>query len=418
MARAANINHEILVWARESAGLSLEDAANRLGLSSSETNSAAETLEEFEAGENFPTRIQLAKLAAVYRRPLITFYMKQPPQKGARGDDFRTLPAAPSPRENAMLDALLRDIRARQEMVKSLLEDEEETAPHDYVGSATIRDGVQAVANNIAETLGFAVNERRTGTPEDLFKELRNRAEQIGVFVVLVGDLGSHHSSISETVFRGFVIADKIAPFVVINDQDAKTAHSFTLLHELAHIWLGQTGISGGEPQAIKPATTVGKIEQFCNDVAGEFLLPSGAFKVKPQDLDGSDKKAALRIVQSFADTWNVSEPMVAYRLNRLGWITPAIYRELTADYAARWYALKLKAKDKAKDSEGGPSYYVVKQFKLGNALVDVVRRTLRNNELTYTKAAKVLGVKPSSVEPLLRRLEHSRGALIPDLRR
>ena len=152
--------------------------------------------------------------------------------------------------------------------------------------------------------------------------------------------------------------------------------------------------------------------------MAGEFLLPSGAFKVKPQDLDGSDKKAALRIVQSFADTWNVSEPMVAYRLNRLGWITSAIYRELTADYAARWYALKLKAKDKAKDSEGGPSYYVVKQFKLGNALVDVVRRTLRNNELTYTKAAKVLGVKPSSVEPLLRRLEHSRGAMIPDLRR
>jgi Zn-dependent peptidase ImmA (M78 family) len=418
MARAANINPEILVWARESAGLSLEDAANRLGLSASETNSAADKLEEFEAGENFPTRNQLAKFAAVYRRPLITFYMKHPPRKGARGDDFRTLPAAPSPRESAMLDALLRDIRARQEMVKSLLEDEEETAPHDYVGSATIRDSVQTVANRIAETLGFAVNARRTGTPEDLFRELRNRAEQIGVFVVLIGDLGSHHSSISETVFRGFVIADKIAPFVVINDQDAKAARSFTLLHELTHIWLGQTGISGGDPQAVSPATTVGKIEQFCDDVAAEFLLPGSAFSEKPQDLDGRDKAAAIRTVQRFAQTWNVSEPMVAYRLNRLGWITPAIYRELTADYAARWHAMKLKAKDKERESEGGPSYYVVKQFKLGNALVDVVRRTLRNNELTHTKAAKVLGVKPGSVEPLLRRMESSRGALIPDLRR
>jgi Zn-dependent peptidase ImmA (M78 family)/transcriptional regulator with XRE-family HTH domain len=418
MARAANINPEILVWARESAGLSLEDAANRLGLSASETNSAADKLEEFEAGENFPTRTQLAKFAAVYRRPLITFYMKHPPRKGARGDDFRTLPAAPSFRESAMLDALLRDIRARQEMVKSLLEDEEETAPHVYVGSTTIRDGVQTVANRIAETLGFAVNARRTGTPEDLFRELRNRAEQIGVFVVLIGDLGSHHSSISETVFRGFVIADKIAPFVVINDQDAKAARSFTLLHELTHIWLGQTGISGGDPQAVSPATTVGKIEQFCDDVAAEFLLPGSAFSEKPQDLDGRDKAAAIRTVQRFAQTWNVSEPMVAYRLNRLGWITPAIYRELTADYAARWHAVKLKAKDKARESEGGPSYYVVKQFKLGNALVDVVRRTLRNNELTHTKAAKVLGVKPGSVEPLLRRMESSRGALIPDLRR
>jgi Zn-dependent peptidase ImmA (M78 family) len=418
MARAANINPEILVWARESAGLSLKDAANRLGLSSSETNSAADKLEEFEAGEKFPTRNQLAKFATVYRRPLITFYMKQPPEKGARGEDFRTLPGIVSPRQNAMLDTLLRDIRARQEMVKSLLEDEEETAPREYVGSATIRDGVQTVANRIAETLGFAVNARRTGTPEDLFRELRNRAEQIGVFVVLIGDLGSHHSSISEAVFRGFVIADKIAPFVVINDQDAKPARSFTLLHELAHIWLGQTGVSGGEPEDTMPATAFGKIEQFCNDVAGEFLLPSGAFKVKPQNLDGTDKKAALRIVQSFAETWNVSEPMVANRLNRLGWITPAVYRELMADYAARWHAIKLKAKEKAKESEGGPSYYVVKQSKLGNALVDVVRRTLRNNELTHTKAAKVLGVKPSSVEPLLRSLERSRGALIPDFRR
>jgi Zn-dependent peptidase ImmA (M78 family)/transcriptional regulator with XRE-family HTH domain len=418
MARAANINPEILVWARESAGMSLEDAANRLGLSSSETNSASEKLEEFEAGEKFPTRNQLAKFATVYRRPLITFYMKHPPEKGARGEDFRTLTGALSARQNAMLDALLRDIRARQEMVKSLLEDEEETAPREYVGSATIKDGVQAVANNIAQTLGFAVTARRTGTPEDLFRNLRNRAEQIGVFVVLVGDLGSHHSSIGETVFRGFAIADKIAPFVVINDQDAKAARSFTLLHELAHIWLGQTGVSGAAPEAIMPATAVGKIEQFCNDVAGEFLLPTSAFNVKPQNLDGSNKEAALRVVQSFADTWKVSESMVAHRFNRHGWITPAVYRELTADYAARWHAMKLKAKDKAKESESGPSYYVVKQFKLGNALVDVVRRTLRNNELTHTKAAKVLGVKPGSVEPLLRRLERSRGALIPDFRR
>ncbi len=418
MARAANINPEILVWARESAGLSLEDAANRLGLSSSETNSAVEKLEEFEAGENFPTRSQLTKLAAVYRRPLITFYMKQPPKKGARGDDFRTLPAIQSPRESALLDALLRDIRARQEMVKSLLEDEEETAPLDYVGSATINDGAQTVADSIVQALGFAVNQRRSGTPEDLFKELRNRAERIGIFVILVGDLGSHHSSISETVFRGFVIADKIAPFVVINDQDARTARSFTLLHELAHIWLGQTGISGGDPDAVRPTTAVGKIEQFCNDVAGEVLLPSSALPEKPRNLEGGDKPTVLRIVRSIAQKWNVSEPMVAYRFNRLGWITPAIYRELTADFAARWHASKLSAKDKAKEKEGGPSYYMVKQFKLGNALIDVVRRTLRNNELTHTKAAKVLGVKPSSVEPLLRRMEGSRGALIPDIGR
>jgi Zn-dependent peptidase ImmA (M78 family) len=408
--------------------MSLEDAANRLGLSSSEAKSAVEKLQEFETGEKFPTRIQLSKFAIVYRRPLITFYMKVPPQKGTRGDDFRTLPGAPSARENAMLDALLRDIHARQEMVKSLLEDEEEPASHEYVGSATLSSGVQAVVNSIAQKLGFTGGGNstpdelfRTGkgggssTPDELFRELRNHVEQIGVFVLLIGDLGSHHSTISEKVFRGFAIADKIAPFIVINDQDAKAARSFTLLHELAHIWLGQTGISGA-PDTVKPSTMVGKIEQFCNDVAGEFLLPSSAFNVKPQNFDNRDKAAALHIIESFARTWNVSEPMVAYRLKRLGWITPAIYQELSADYAARWNAAKLRAKEKAKENIGGPSYYVVKQFKLGNALINVVRRTLRNNELTHTKAAKVLGVKPSSVEPLLRGMGGNRGALMPDL--
>lgn len=419
MARAENINPDILVWARESAGLSPEEAAERLGFTSSERSSAAEKLEEIEAGAKFPTRNQLMKISQVYRRPLITFYMTAPPQKAGRGEDFRTLPASVSSRENANLDALLRDIRARQEMVRSLLEDEDEAPPLPFVGSMTMLDGVRAVVRSIAKTIGYEPEKQRKGSntgADDLFRELRARIEAIGVFVLLVGDLGSHHSAISETVFRGFAIADKIAPFVIINDQDARAARSFTLIHELAHIWLGQTGISGMADK-VEPATPHGQIEQFCNDVAGEFLLPSSAFKERPSVLDAETKEAAQRVVTQLAHTWSVSEPMVAYRINRLGWISASLYRELASDYAARWSALKERTKEKARETEGGPSYYLVKQFKLGNALIDVVRRTLRDNLLTHTKAAKVLGVKPSSVEPLLRNLERSRGALIPDLR-
>jgi hypothetical protein len=92
-------------------------------------------------------------------------------------------------------------------------------------------------------------------------------------------------------------------------------------------------------------------------------------------------------------------------------------YRELSAMFAARWRAVRKKRKEDAKESEGGPSYYVVKRFKLGNALVDVVRRTLRDNLLTHTKAAKVLGVKPSSVEPLVRGFEAGQGRLSAETR-
>ena len=109
---------------------------------------------------------------------------------------------------------------------------------------------------------------------------------------------------------------------------------------------------------------------------------------------------------------------MIAYKLQRLGWISPRIYRELTADYAARWAALRQRTRENNRDSEGGPNYYTVKKFKLGDALIDVVRRTVRDNMLSHTKAAKVLGVKTSSVEPLIRTIERSRGAFSPDVRR
>ena len=406
MERAHNINPEILAWARETARLSLEEAAALIGLTSSAKATAAEKLHAIEAGDQFPTRSQLLKIASVYRRPLITFYMRQPPAKGERGEDFRTLPAAVSGREDALLDSILRDIRARQEMVRALLEDEAQTHALTFVGSANVNDGVARLADSIAKTVKFDRFKKRGATPDDLFRELRFLTGRAGVFVLLIGDLGSHHSSVSEKVFRGFAIADEIAPFVVINDQDAKAARSFTLIHELAHIWLGQSGVSG-TPENDVPTTRAGRLEQFCNDVAAEFLLPASAL---PRPEIPSDKGGASRIIRGIAAKWSVSEPMVAFRFNRLGWIKPALYRELTAEYAARWNATKQREKEKAKEGEGGPSYFTVKQYKLGNALIDVVRRALRGDMLTDTKAAKLLAVKPGLVEPLLRNFELSHG--------
>ncbi len=418
MARAENINPGILAWARETAGLSLEDAASRIGIHASAELSAAEKLEALERGQKFPTRNQLAKIATVYRRPLITFYLREPPPRASRGEDFRTLPFDVPPRENAKLDALLRDVRARQEMVKSLLEDDDEAERPDFVASVNMESGVQFVVERIAAKLNFSlgVGARRNGTPDDLFKELRNSAERVGVFVLLIGDLGSHHHTISERVFRGFAIADPIAPFVVINDQDARAARSFTLIHELAHIWLGQTGISG-TVEEYQTATREGRVEQFCNDVAGKFLLPDHAFAAGP-DFDPGDAARAAQAIARLAEIWRVSEPMVAYRMNRLRWISGSVYRGLAAQYAARWQAQRARIREEARENEGGPNYYAVKHFKVGNALVGLIQRSVRDNQLSHTKAAKVLGVGPGAVEPLLRRYESAKGAIVPGIGR
>ena len=395
----------MLVWAREGAGLEVGEAADRLGfIKSAEKESASQRLMALESGERAPTRAQLLELARVYRCPLLSFYMKRPPRRGDRGEDFRQSAGAVSRRESSLLDALLRDIRARQEMIRSLLEDEEESHELEFVGSASIDDGARAVAASIASTLEFdhRGREARRGDADALFKTLRERAESAGVFVLLIGDLGSYHTALGVEVFRGFAISDRVAPFVVINDQDARAARSFTLIHELAHIWLDRSGVSG-VPSPDAPRSPEDRIERFCNDVAGEFLLPAEALHAQPAQLDAGDMRGAEYAIRDLAEAWSVSEPMVAYRLKRTGRIATVVYRDLMSTYAARWQQQRERVKEQNRERDGAPSAYVIRRSRLGRALLGVAQRMLRDNVLTHTKAAKLLGVKPGAVEPLLR---------------
>lgn len=400
------INPAILVWARESAGLNLRDAARKLALGDSKDETGEDKLLGLERGVRFPTRNQLNKIAKAYRRPLITFYMADPPQRAHRGEDFRSTGREVSARENALLDALLRDLKTRQEMVRDLLEDLDEAVPKSFVGSAQISDEPNSLAERIVTLLDIPNLRTDWGnTADEFFKRLRTATENIGVFVLLSGDLGSHHSALSEEVFRGFAVADPIAPFIVINDHDARTARSFTLIHEVVHILVGQSGVSG-DPQSVRADSANGRVEQYCNDVAGRVLLPLQFADRRPAELADGTLSAVSNFVERVAKRWLVSEPLVAFRLRRVGWISPNVYRELSSIYAKRWASVKERSRAANQLKEGGPDYYVVQQNRLGAALVDVVRRTLRENRVTHTKAARVLGVKPSSVEPLLRRYE------------
>jgi Zn-dependent peptidase ImmA (M78 family) len=408
MPQGERINPAVLVWARETAGLDVKSAAHQIGLGTSQDASSEGKLLEFERGDRLPSRSQLSSIAKAYRRPLVVFYMPSPPPKADRGSDFRSSNKAVSKREDALLDALLRDVKARQQMLKSLLEEEDEIEIRPFVGSCTLSSGSSAVAAQIVNALKIASDGSDRGDgPSEFFKTLRNRTEALGVFVLLVGDLGSHHSAISEDVFRGFALADDKVPFIVVNDHDARTARSFTLIHELTHIFLGQSGVSGA-PELANTNTQIGRIEEFCNEVAGLVLLPESFAKRRPIDLSSANGDAARSFIQNAARTWRVSEPLVAFRLRRLGWISPRFHQDLSVEYANRWQQQKELSKSANKSKKGGPSDYVVRQYRLGDSLMHVVRRTLRENRLTHTKAAKILGVKPGSVEALIRHFEKS----------
>lgn len=413
MSQGEQVNPEVLVWARESAGLAVDEAAHQIGLSKT---SGPDKLIQLERGVRLPTRSQLARIAKVYRRPLLTFYRPAPPKPGDLGHDFRAPRGDVPARTQALLDSLLRNIKARQEMVADILLDEDDVTRPLFVGSCSITDGVQAVASRISHDLRLEEDFSRTGGAEELFKQLRQRTEDLGVFVLLVGDLGSYHSAISEDVFRGFTFADKIAPFIIINDQDARVARSFTLLHELTHIYLGQSGISGS-PDDAESNRDIDTTEWFCNDVAGLILLPEN-FASEGTKFGPDDRASALTFIKEVSAKWSVSEPLVAFRLRRLGWISRPTYSDLNQMFQSRWTSQKLDTKAANRESEGGPNYYVVKQHRLGSAIVDVTRRALRENRTTHTKAATILGVRPSSVEGLIGSTFGRRKAALSEERR
>ncbi len=390
-----HVNPQILVWARETAGYDLSVAAKKLQLTHSNNASAEEKLAAYENGGKVPSRPMLLKMSKQYRRPLLTFYLEAPPTRADRGEDFRTFPNAVDPSQNAIVDALVRNIKARQEIVREAIISEGDQAPLEFVGSYSLDQGVIELVNLIKDSASIDIQVYRSKrTQEEAFKYLRDRIEHLGIFSILAGNLGSHHTNLSTEVFRGFAIADSVAPFVVINDQDAKTAWPVTLLHEVAHVWLGATGISGSIPER--------HVEKFCDKVASELLLPEDELDSTFPFESLNDFTSAVQAVDHFANAIKASSRLVAFRLLNRSAISVEMFNDLGDHFFERWKTVKARQKQRAKDSTGGPSYYVLKRMRVGSALIDASERLMRSGELSTTQAATVLGVRALKVGNLL----------------
>lgn len=390
-----SVNPEILVWARETAGLGHEGAVKKLGIRDAYGVAAVDRLHALEIGENKPTRAMLVKMAKQYRRPLLTFYLSAPPPKGDRGADFRTVPAGYSAVKHAHVDALVRDIRARQSMVRALLEDEDEAEPLPFVGSKKMSDDTSVILQSLRELLGIEVDAYyRETNPNDAFALLREKAGQQGVFVLLKGDLGSYHTEMDTDLFRGFSIADTVAPFIVINNRDSKPAWSFTLLHELTHLILGQSGIGSTNVE------NDNHVERLCDTVAGEFLLPERELRYLDISSRANIDSIEEQIIE-FARERNISRTMVAYNAQRANLIEQRAFEILYDKFRRRWIEQRQDQREQARSQDSGPSYYTVRRHRLGNKLVSLVRRMMDADAVSTSKAALILDVNSANVHNL-----------------
>ncbi len=411
------VNPEILVWARETAGLTLQDAGAKIGLRDARGVGAMDRLTALERGEEEPTRTTLVKMAQHYRRPLLVFYLNAPPQRDESCPHFGTLQGTRSTRTDPLVDALVRNVQCRQEMVRAALEAEDEAEPLPFVGALLkiwdIGAGTESLQrvlqcesdsdrlsrhalNLLDQMLGDDLSARRyyeERSARDAFQLLRSRTEGTGVFVLLKGDLGSCHTAIDVEAFRGLVIADDVAPFVAINPNDSRSAHAFTLLHALTHLLLGQSGFGG--------ADTESEVEEFCNDIAARWLLPAPTLEEIGITTRTGIVEAQQRIVE-FSGKRNLSETMVAYRLLRTNRIDRPIFERLRAEFRQQWQEHHGRKHALASVSAGVPSHYAGHRYRVGQRLLGLTRHMLDSGALSTTKAARVLGVNPLQVGKIL----------------
>jgi Zn-dependent peptidase ImmA (M78 family)/transcriptional regulator with XRE-family HTH domain len=254
------IKPEMLRWARERAGRTVQDLA-----------APFPKLDRWERGEEHPTLNQVERFAKAVHAPVGFLFLPEPPVESVPIPDFRTAgnvrKTNPSP---DLLDTIY-ICQQRQEWYRDFARSVSED-PLTFVGSATTKNAIVPTADTIRHALGFDVEQRRQiPTWTDALRHFIDQADTLGILVMCSGVvLNNNRRHLDPEEFRGFAMADNLAPLVFINGADTKAAQMFTLAHELAHIWLGQSAISDAQA-LLQPDTD---IEDWCNQVAAELLVP------------------------------------------------------------------------------------------------------------------------------------------------
>jgi Zn-dependent peptidase ImmA (M78 family) len=223
------------------------------------------------SGEAQPTLKQLEVFARLTHTAFGYFFLPQPPALALPVPDFRTLrdEALVEPSSD-LLDTLYL-CQQRQDWYR------DHARMHGlpalpFVGSASVQDAPEAAARRLREMLGLSSEARRQlPTWTDALRQLIAKAEDAGVMVMVSSVVGSNsHRKLDVGEFRGFALADSLAPLIFLNGADSKAAQMFTLAHELAHVWLGATGVSDTQAGQVPEQQT----ERWCNQVAAELLMP------------------------------------------------------------------------------------------------------------------------------------------------
>jgi len=258
----AQVKHDLLLWARDRAKVSPEEAAKAAAVT-------VERLQGWESGDDKPTIGQLRSLAEKYKFPLAVFYLPEPPLDFAPLRDFRRLPDEPEKTLSPHLASHIRAAYERRELAFELIQDLGEPR-HDLPLNVAVEDDPEAVGQAIRSLLNVDQDSQQKSAKQ-AFDFWRKRLEEHGVLVFVVS---GPHRSVALSEMRGFAIAKPELPTIVINGKDySQGGKAFTLLHEFCHILLGESAISNGAGEDLSLTADEQRIERFCDAVAAATLM-------------------------------------------------------------------------------------------------------------------------------------------------
>jgi Zn-dependent peptidase ImmA (M78 family) len=358
------IKPALLRWARERAGFSLGELAHRFP-----------QLAAWERGESRPTLKQIERFAKAMYVPIGYFFLQEPPIEHIPIPDFRTVDneymGHPSPN---LLDTIY-TCQQRQEWYRDFALSVGEE-PLSFVGSMRLARDIEATAAKMRYALGFDLEERRkTQTWTDALRRFIEQADELGILVMCSSVvLNNNHRHLDPGEFRGFAMVDSLAPLVFVNGADTKAAQMFTLAHELAHIWLGQSAVSDAQASLV----TGHKVERWCNRVAAEFLVPLTVLR------DEYQKNVELHAeVERLAKRFKVSTLVILRRIHDAGGLTQD---QLWKEYERELEKLRLISKG------SGGNFYLTQAARVSKRFARALVVSTLEGQTLHRDAFRMLG--------------------------
>lgn len=356
-------------------------AAKKIGV-------AEERLMDWEEGNSQPTIKQLRKIANTYKQSFAAFFLREAPTIPKLPlKDYRRLPGAIN---HELSHEIIMDVRSSMERRLISLDLMQlngiEVGKFSYYGSTD--EGVDVLSKRIRRDLGVSFAEQiKLRNPSKGFKYWREALEDLGVLVF-------QSSSIDIGDMRGYSVYEDYLPVIVVNRKDAEAARIFTMLHELVHIYLRASGLCDLESRTDIPPEEQ-RLEQFCNDVAANTLVPRKHFNSNDILLKNDTNIWSDIEISSLAKEYCVSREMIARRLVEVGRADKVFYRDKREEYLDEYK----KAKARKPSGFVPPSVDVLS--KGGRKFSGLVIQSLKSKKINSTQASELLGVKLKHIKKI-----------------